>query len=302
MRRLADLAAPLAPTTDVVPWIPAGLVWTPRWVLLHLIEETARHAGHADIIRESIDGATCWTLMAAAEGWPRRTGRRGRRTYRHRKVGGACRSMYGPTTRAHGARSAWPGSSGALDDFEHGDEVTVVHRSFELNRRCAGTRRGHPGGAPRRRYGMSPEQVRAGHAHLTALGAEVGFTFDFEGVRSGSTFDAHRLTQAVRGTEHEDALVQGLFAAHFTDGRQLSDPDVLRAVAHAAGVPSGVTEIAVGGTAGSAEVRADEAAAEERDVTGVPYFLIDGAWPIPGAQDVETFGIVLRRAWSRLGQ
>jgi Protein of unknown function (DUF664) len=65
-----DLAAPLPPTTDVVPWIPDRTVWTPRWVLLHLIEETARHAGHADIIRESIDGATCWTLMAAAEGWP----------------------------------------------------------------------------------------------------------------------------------------------------------------------------------------------------------------------------------------
>ena len=67
---IADLGAPLPPTTDLVPWIPGGIVWTPRWVLLHLIEETARHAGHADIIRESIDGATCWTLMAAAEGWP----------------------------------------------------------------------------------------------------------------------------------------------------------------------------------------------------------------------------------------
>ncbi len=67
---LEDLGAPLPPTVDLVPWIPGGIVWTPRWVLLHLIEETARHAGHADIIRESIDGATCWTLMAAAEGWP----------------------------------------------------------------------------------------------------------------------------------------------------------------------------------------------------------------------------------------
>jgi hypothetical protein len=67
---LEDLGEPLAPTVDLVPWIPGGIVWTARWVLLHLIEETARHAGHADIIRESIDGATCWTLMAAAEGWP----------------------------------------------------------------------------------------------------------------------------------------------------------------------------------------------------------------------------------------
>jgi hypothetical protein len=37
-----------------------------RWILAHLIAETARHAGHADIIRESIDGATAFPLMAAA--------------------------------------------------------------------------------------------------------------------------------------------------------------------------------------------------------------------------------------------
>jgi hypothetical protein len=41
-----------------------------RWILLHLIEETARHAGHADIIREALDGALSGPLMAAAEGWP----------------------------------------------------------------------------------------------------------------------------------------------------------------------------------------------------------------------------------------
>jgi uncharacterized damage-inducible protein DinB len=70
VNELADLGAPLPPTTPGAPWIPAGLVWTPRWILLHLIEETARHAGHADIVRESLDGATCWTLMAAAEDWP----------------------------------------------------------------------------------------------------------------------------------------------------------------------------------------------------------------------------------------
>jgi hypothetical protein len=66
---LEDLGAPLPPTPAGVPWIPQGLVWSPRWVLLHLIEETGRHAGHADIVRESIDGATCYVLMAQAEGW-----------------------------------------------------------------------------------------------------------------------------------------------------------------------------------------------------------------------------------------
>jgi uncharacterized damage-inducible protein DinB len=55
-------------------WAPPDIEWSVRWVLLHLIHETARHAGHADIIRESIDGATALPLMATVEGWePRRT-------------------------------------------------------------------------------------------------------------------------------------------------------------------------------------------------------------------------------------
>ncbi|MDP1805658.1 MAG: DinB family protein [Acidimicrobiales bacterium] len=54
-----------------VPWFPADVeAWSVRWVLLHIMEETARHAGHADIVRESIDGATMYELMAGVEGWP----------------------------------------------------------------------------------------------------------------------------------------------------------------------------------------------------------------------------------------
>ena len=65
-----DLNQPV-PVPKGVPWYPADLdAWTVRWVLLHLVEEVARHAGHADIVRESIDGATMYELMAAVEGWP----------------------------------------------------------------------------------------------------------------------------------------------------------------------------------------------------------------------------------------
>lgn len=39
------------------PWFEPGARWSARRVLLHLIAETSQHAGHADIIRESIDGA-----------------------------------------------------------------------------------------------------------------------------------------------------------------------------------------------------------------------------------------------------
>lgn len=69
-REIGDLDYSV-PVPKGVPWFPQDLdAWTLRWVLLHLIEEIARHAGHADIVRESVDGATTFPLMAAAEGWP----------------------------------------------------------------------------------------------------------------------------------------------------------------------------------------------------------------------------------------
>ena len=53
------------------PWFPKNPEgFSIRWILLHIIEELARHAGHADIIREHIDGATMYELLAGAEGWP----------------------------------------------------------------------------------------------------------------------------------------------------------------------------------------------------------------------------------------
>jgi predicted DsbA family dithiol-disulfide isomerase len=186
--------------------------------------------------------------------------------------------------------------------FEHGDEISVVHRSFELDPRAPAQRTVSLEEAVATRYGIGTSRVRALHDQLTAFGVEVGFGFDFDRVRLGSTFDAHRLAQAARGTPHEAPLVRGLFAAHFSEGRQLSDHAVLCDVAAAAGLEDAVTRAVLDSDDYGPAVRADEEAARAGDVTGVPYFLIQGVWPIPGAQDVETMGIVLRRAWSRLGQ
>ncbi|NUO33674.1 MAG: DinB family protein [Terrabacter sp.] len=68
--RHADLGAAVPVPRDA-PWFPKDVeAWSVRWVAMHLVEELARHAGHADIIRESIDGATMYELVAAREGWP----------------------------------------------------------------------------------------------------------------------------------------------------------------------------------------------------------------------------------------
>jgi len=66
----ADLGAAV-PIPQHVPWFPKDVAaWSVRWVVFHMIEELARHAGQGDIIRESIDGATLYELLAGLEGWP----------------------------------------------------------------------------------------------------------------------------------------------------------------------------------------------------------------------------------------
>ena len=54
VRALADLDA--ATPLPEAPWFEPGATWTARRVLLHILAETAQHAGHADIIRETLDG------------------------------------------------------------------------------------------------------------------------------------------------------------------------------------------------------------------------------------------------------
>jgi hypothetical protein len=61
-RRTDELVATL-PSLDAshplpeAPWFESGARWSARRAVLHIIAETAQHAGHADIIRESLDGA-----------------------------------------------------------------------------------------------------------------------------------------------------------------------------------------------------------------------------------------------------
>lgn len=66
----ADLDAAVPVPRDA-PWFPTDIeAWSVRWVMFHMIEELARHAGQGDVIREAIDGATMYELLAGLEGWP----------------------------------------------------------------------------------------------------------------------------------------------------------------------------------------------------------------------------------------
>ena len=96
----------------------------------------------------------------------------------------------------------------------------------------------------------------------------------------------------------QDALEERLFTAYFTEGAVLGDPETLCRLAAEVGLDGQQCAEVLAGDRYSDEVRADEREAHELGVTGVPFFVIDGRFGVPGAQDADTILEVLRRAWT----
>jgi predicted DsbA family dithiol-disulfide isomerase len=189
----------------------------------------------------------------------------------------------------------------ALREFEHADEVQVVWRSFELDPQSPRQRDGDYVGRLAAKYGMSRQQAGSAIGRLTAAAAAEGLDFHFERVRPGNTFDAHRLLHYARemGDERQDALKERLFVAYFTEGAPIGDPETLVRLAAETGLDARECADILAGDRFADEVRHDERQALEIGVTGVPFFVVDGKFGIPGAQDPDTILDVLERAWTK---
>ena len=150
-----------------------------------------------------------------------------------------------------------------------------------------------------RKYGISAEQSRANTGRLAGVAADLGFTFnrgpDF---RMRNSFDAHRLLTWAGALEEagqeeptgvQTALKLALFTAHFTDNRDVSDHAVLADVAASVGLDAArAASILASGEFGEM-VRTEEAYWADRNITGVPAFILGGRMLVPGAQDPEVF-------------
>jgi predicted DsbA family dithiol-disulfide isomerase len=145
------------------------------------------------------------------------------------------------------------------------------------------------------KYGSDRAQSEATHARMTALGAEVGFAFDFgDGFWVHNTFNAHQLLHwaGLQGRQHD--LKQALFAAHFSHRRNLSDPAVLADIAAELGLDRAEAAAVLADQRFAAEVRAQQAFWTQQGVQGVPAMIFDRQHLVSGAQGVENYARILR--------
>jgi predicted DsbA family dithiol-disulfide isomerase len=186
----------------------------------------------------------------------------------------------------------------ALAAFEHRDEVEVEWRSFELDPQAAPDTGEDPVERLARKYGMTREDALAAHARVTGLSAQEGLTYRLEVARPANTFDAHRLLHLAAERGLQAAAEERLFAAYFTEGRSLGDPETLVALAAEVGVDEAAAREVLQGDAYADAVAGDEREASELGISGVPFFVIDRRYGISGAQPAELIGQALERAWA----
>jgi predicted DsbA family dithiol-disulfide isomerase len=186
----------------------------------------------------------------------------------------------------------------ALEALAPDITASVTWRPFELN----------PGmpkaGVDRHAYRSAKfgswQRSQALDAQVAAAGRSDGLVFNHDKMeRTPNTVDAHRLIWLAGQLRKQDAVVEGLFAAYFNEGRDVGDQAVLADVGASAGLDRAMILAMLASDEGQAEVQSELQRAVSR-VSGVPTALVDGVPLFSGAIRAELMAAELRKVAGRV--
>lgn len=141
-----------------------------------------------------------------------------------------------------------------------------------------------------RKYGRAPGDSSSVRDEIKRRSAEVGFAMNTgPDSRIWNTFDCHRLLHWAGAEGRQRELKMALFAAHFSQGRDMGDPAVLADAAEAAGLDRAAALALLASDAHASAVRAEEAYWRREGVQAVPTFVINGKYVISGGHPPEAF-------------
>jgi predicted DsbA family dithiol-disulfide isomerase len=146
-----------------------------------------------------------------------------------------------------------------------------------------------------RKFG-SVKALDAAHERLELFGSEAGIAYHFDRItRAPNTLDAHRVvrwaTEAGKGAE----MVDRLFAAYFSEGRDVGDHGVLGELAGEVGLDGAAITARLATEDDKDSVKAEIDEAYQIGVTGVPTYILGGRFGVVGAQSVEALTDAIRQ-------
>lgn len=177
----------------------------------------------------------------------------------------------------------------ALEQFKGKDDVELVWHSFQLDP----VAERDPGKDIyehlAEKYGQTREWAKERNDELAAQAREIGLEYNFDRVIPANTFDAHRLIHLAAKHDLQAKAEQRLFAAYFTEGKDISDHDTLGRLGVEIGLDGKEVRDALGSSAYANEVKEDIEEAEALGIHGVPFFVFNRKYAISGAQPSHLF-------------
>jgi predicted DsbA family dithiol-disulfide isomerase len=142
----------------------------------------------------------------------------------------------------------------------------------------------------------SAERARELDERVANAATAVGLTFRPDlMLRTPNTLDAHRLIWFAGREGVQDGVMEAVFAAYFTQGRDIGDRDVLADCAAEGGLDRAAAVEFLASDLAANEMLAADRAAREAGVNGVPSFFLDGYGLFSGAMPAETMVDALRK-------
>lgn len=146
------------------------------------------------------------------------------------------------------------------------------------------------------KYGLNAAQLAQNQEAIRQRGAAVGFTFANQDKRRiYNTFDAHRLLHWAEAAGRQHALKRALLVAYFTDGRDVSNHEVLADVAGSVGLDVVEARAVLASDRYAEDVRGDEQFFLRAGIRSVPAVIVNRQHLISGGQPPEVFEQALRQ-------
>jgi len=186
----------------------------------------------------------------------------------------------------------------ALAQFDHREQVEVVHRSFQLDESAP---EGVTQEVPRmlaQKMGLAGAQIEAMTRRIEAMAHEDGLTpYNVFENRVGNTSLAHEL--AAFAAEHGKSaeMWQLLYATYFGEAKSIFDIEALVPLAERLGLDGQAARDALTTRRFADKVRADGREARALGSNGVPFVVIDRKYAVSGAQPVELLKQAIETAW-----
>lgn len=189
----------------------------------------------------------------------------------------------------------------ALAERGMANEVDIVHRAFQLDPTASTTTEptiDHLAA----KYGVSRDEALAMMANVTEVAAGEGLDYHLDRTMTGNTRDAHRLVLWAQDRPDRDGpagppgpnssaqrLLEVMYSAYFEQGGGVFSTDDLVALAAEVGLDPDEARAMLAGTSYLDQVVQDQVLARTFGANGVPFFVIDRAYGVSGAQPVEVF-------------